>query len=388
MPRIPCAQINVIPASRRKSTVRGALANLCKVVAALSFIEALACSPLAAQNADWKTDWDRTVAAAKQEGALIISGPSGSIWREQLLNFQKTYPEIKLSITPFASRDFWPRVFKERDAGQYLWDLRIGGIDTPSYNLKNQGALVAVRPLLVLPEVIDDSKWIGGLDSMYLDHEKTYLPTFVAANTKSEYYNRAKIVDASGLTMKTLIDPKWAGKISMADPRAGSSLNTLTVLDMLYGDDFITKLMVNQKPVITKEPRQQLDWLSSGRYPIAFGLPSAALVEYGQRGGRIEDFVTIPGLDLWSPGVGGIQIPTHTPHPNATKVYVNWLLTRDVQASLMQAVQLNSRRNDVPLGAPDQALDMGHIKDYIGTQIEDLQSYSVKVTDILHKTTP
>ena len=381
MPGIPCSPAGALPWARHKLIMR-------RVSAALAFLAALACSPAMAQNADWKADWDRTVAAARQEGTLIVSGPSGSIWRDQLMEFQKAYPGIKLSITPFASRDFWPRVIKEREAGQYLWDIRIGGVDTPSYNLKNQGALLAVRPLLVLPEVVDESKWIGGLDGMFLDHEKTYLPTFVAANTQSDYYNKTKITDASDLTIKNLIDPKWAGKISMADPRAGSSLNTLTVIDMVYGDDFITKLMVNQRPVITKEPRQQLDWLSSGRYPIALGLPSAALVEYGQRGGRIDDFAKIPGLSLWSPGVGGIQIPTRIPHPNATKVFVNWLLTRDVQARLMPAVQLNSRRNDVPLGAPDQALDMDHIKDYIGTQIEDLQSYSLKVTEILRKTTP
>ena len=69
-----------------------------------------------AQADDWKKVWDQTVAAAGKEGQLVISAPSGTEWREQLLTFQQSYPGIKLSITAAASRDYWPRVIKEREA--------------------------------------------------------------------------------------------------------------------------------------------------------------------------------------------------------------------------------------------------------------------------------
>lgn len=352
---------------------------------ALALTAVFAAPSRAADNPNWKAEWDKTVAAANKEGALTVSGPSGRLWRDQLMTFQKAYPKIKLSITPFASRDFWPRVVKEREAGLYLWDIRIGGGDTPSYALKNKGEMAPVRPLLLLPEVTDSGKWIGGSDAMYLDNEKKYFLFFLATSTESEYYNNKKIKASDSPTVQTLIDPKWSGKISIADPRAGSSLNTLTVLDKLYGDDYIRKFLAN-KPVITKDPRQQIDWLSSGRYPIAYGLPNAPLVEYAQSGGRIADFTPIPGLRVWSPGVGGIQIPSKGPHPNATKVFVNWLLTRDVQARISKAVKLNSLRNDVPLGSPKHAIDTAHWSEYVGTQLESLQPYSVKVTRILRET--
>src|SRR5690348_10159172 len=86
-----------------------------------------------AQGSNWKEVWDQTVAAANKEGQLIISGPSGTAWREQLLKFQEEYPGIKLSITAAASRDFWPRVIKEREAKLNLWDLRVGGPDNLVY---------------------------------------------------------------------------------------------------------------------------------------------------------------------------------------------------------------------------------------------------------------
>ena len=59
--------------------------------------------------------------------------------REQVMLFQKAYPEVKLDAQGFNSRDFWPRLSKEREAGQYLWDLRVGGADTNVYNFKRAG---------------------------------------------------------------------------------------------------------------------------------------------------------------------------------------------------------------------------------------------------------
>jgi hypothetical protein len=70
-----------------------------------------------ARAQDWRRDWDATIAAAKAEGGLAVAAPTGREWREQLLAFGKLYPEIRLDITPFASRDFWPRYLKEREAG-------------------------------------------------------------------------------------------------------------------------------------------------------------------------------------------------------------------------------------------------------------------------------
>ena len=73
-----------------------------------------------AQQDNWKARWDRVLAAAEKEGALNVSVPSGTQWRTELMEFQKAYPKIKTSMTPAASRDFWPRILKEREIGQHL----------------------------------------------------------------------------------------------------------------------------------------------------------------------------------------------------------------------------------------------------------------------------
>lgn len=337
-----------------------------------------------AAAADWEADWQATVANANKEGKLVLSVPSGRDWRDALMTFEKAYPAIAVEATPAASREFWPRVMKEREVGQYLWDLRIGGPDALSYGLKDQGVMEPVRPLLVLPEVVDGSKWMGGFDGLFLDKEKKYFPGFMIFDSNSLYYNKQSI--PAGISMKDLDAAQWKGKISLADPRGGAGLVTLGIMDMVFGDDYVRRLLVDQAPVVTGEPRQQIDWLSFGRYPIAIGVPSAALLEYSQHGGRIDGFGLIAGLRMSSPGVGGIQMPNHMPHPNAAKVFVNWLLTHATQTQLVKAVALNSRRLDVPPGASESAVDADQLSQYIDGQAETVQPYQQKAVQILRET--
>jgi iron(III) transport system substrate-binding protein len=340
--------------------------------------------PASAQSGDWKQKWDRTVAAAKAEGELVLSIPSGSVWRGELARFETAYPDIKLKMTAFSGRDFWPRFVKEREVGQNLWDLRAGGTDHVAYRLKNEGQFEPVRDFLILPEVANDDNWYGGIDGMFLDKEKRFVLTYVAVETNPALYNK-KFVGDAGLTATDLVDPKWRGKIAMADPSIGSSLAGMSVLYKRLGPDFIRKLVIDQKPVITRVPRQQLDWLIAGRYPIAWGLPSAATVEYEKRGGDISFLEDVRGGLQWSNGVGGIQMPTKAPHPNAAKVFINWLLTKDTQTHLMKGVQLNSRRKDVPPGAPELILDHTRMNDYLNGQSEEIDPYQYKVLELVRE---
>ena len=350
-----------------------------------TLICALLIAPAVAQSGDWKKVWDTTVAAANKEGELTISAPSGTAWREQLMTFQKSYPQIKLSITAAASRDFWPRIIKEREANLKLWDFRIGGPDNQSYQIKALGFFTPVRDMLILPEVVDDNAWYGGIDGIFLDADKRYFLGFGAYEENTAYYNSKFITDPAINDLKNIIDPKFAGKISMADPRAGSPLTASGVMIKAYGEDFLRKLMVDQKPIIVKEPRQQMDWLASGRYPITIGVPTISFVEYAARGASIEEFKRMIGARTWTQGVGGIQALTDAPHPNATKVFVNWLLTQKVQAQIMVAVKMNSRRKDVPLGDPDSAIDYSHLSDYYGGQTELMQPYQKRASEIFRE---
>jgi ABC-type Fe3+ transport system substrate-binding protein len=371
--------------------MKRAWSTLCTVIVTLSTVALallMACLAMAqsSPSKDWKAEWDRTVVAAKKEGVLVAAVATGNVWRNEIARFHDAYPEIKLEMSTFSGRDFWPRFIKERDAGQYLWDIRVGGTDAQEFQLKDAGHMQSVRDLLVLPEVLDDNVWYGGIDSLFLDKERTYFIGFVTVEAPPAYFNTRLVGDT--LTIDDLVDPKWMGKISMADLRGGAGVTSLGGLLKQHGEDFIRKLLVDQKPVITNIPRQQLDWLVSGRYPIAFGLPNATPVDYRRNGGDVSMIKNVTGLRQWAVSTGALTVPTKNPHPAATKLFVNWILTRDEQARLMKGVELNSRRKDVAIVMPEYAVDYDRMGEYYGQQSEEMMPYVRKVQALVRELEP
>jgi iron(III) transport system substrate-binding protein len=332
----------------------------------------------------WKAKWDKVVAAAEKEGSLDVSGPSGRLWTKLLKEFSKDYPKIKVKVTPFSSRTFWPRILKEREVGQYLWDLRIGGADTQVYKLIKKGGIANVRAMMILPEVANEANWHGGFDHMFLDNAKKYVPSFGAYESPLLWYNRAFIKDGEITDIKQLLDPKWKGKFAMANPRGGSTAVSMALVHKVLGARFITELFEKQKPTIIKNRRQLIDWVLSGQYPLVMGLPNSSIVRYRKKGIKV-DLGKVRGINTWSVGVAGIQVLKPRPHPNATKVFVNWIMTKKVQAKIMPTVRLNSRRKDVPIGDPGRALDWKNYKSYISGQTESFTASMLDAKKLIRK---
>ena len=320
----------------------------------------------------WELEWEKTVAAAEQEGRVVISGPTRESWRNVLMTFEKDFPEIKVEYTGANSRDFWPRVFRERELDQHLWDLRVGGPDPQVYEAKYQGVLDPVRPLLLSPEVVDEDAWFGGLDGAFFDKEKKYVFGFVNFISFLAFVNRDIIPETELASVKDLMNPRWKGKIVIQDPRGGAGLNSLEVFLIVYGEDALKELLQNQDLVVSNDLRQQAEWVIRGRYPIAIGLVPDAFLVFREQGLKIN--IQPVGDSGWatSTGTGGIQFINRAPHPNAAKVYINWLLTKDVQTRLSAATQQNSRRLDVPPADPGAVPDPTRLDDYIPTQKEEL----------------
>jgi len=48
------------------------------------------------------------------------------------------------------------------------------------------------------------------------------------------------------------------------------------------------------------------------------------------------------------PSAGAVNLIDRAPHPNAARLYVNWLLSREGQLAWQQATRENSLRVDIP----------------------------------------
>lgn len=329
-------------------------------------------SPAVSAQTEWEREWQKTVAAAKQERKVVISGPTRELWRKVLLSFEQEFPGIQVEYIGSNSRDFWPRVFREQELGQYLWDLRVGGPDPQVFEAKGRGALDPIRPLLALPEVTDESKWFGGLDRMFFDKEKKYVVGFANYVSYVAYVNRDIIPETELTSIQDLTQPRWKGKIVIQDPRGGAGLSAIEMMLEVYGEPLLRDLLKNQQIVVANDLRQQAEWLIRGRYPIALGIVPDAFLAFEDQGLPLNIQPIPESKSAIATGTGGIQLFQRAAHPNAAKVYINWLLTKEVQARLSGATRMNSRRLDVPIAHAVTAPDPRRMESYIPSQVEEM----------------
>jgi iron(III) transport system substrate-binding protein len=309
-------------------------------------------------------DWEQTVAAAKKEGTVVISALSGELLRKVLTSFEDDYPGIKVEYHAGNLRDFMPVLHKEREVGRYSYDLRIGGVDAVTYESKDRGLLDPILPLLVLPEVTDNSKWIGGLKGLFGDKEGKYVPHITGLLAGDLVVNRDIATHAHFKSAKDLIHPRWKGKIAIQDPRGGGSgTAALAILIEKYGDSFVRELLTKQNLVVSDNRRQLTEWLVRGRYPIVIGFGSAGPITEFQKQGLGKNVRPVEGYD--SVAGNTVVLINKAPHPNAAKVYINWLLTKKTQERFAEIGKTNSWRVDVKPGDLTYALDPKHANSYL-----------------------
>lgn len=306
---------------------------------------------------DWKAKWDRVVEAARKEGQVSIISTPGALLRNALVApFQKAYPGIEVNYTTLNPRDAIPRMIRERGTNLYLWDLLIGGPTSSLVSLKPAGVLAPLREALLLPEVLDNSKWREGFEGGFNDFEKRLSYSFNRDVSLAIYVNRDLVSPGEFDSPTDLLNPKFAGKITSDDPRVeGSGLGGLHVLYRGEGEEFSRNLLTKQKVVYHRDRRQLAEWVVKGQHPIGIGILPTDL-EYFQQRGAGKNVVTLEDSKFrvvnLSVGFGAVALIDQAPHPNAAKVYLNWLLSRDGQQAWNRITGRNSRRTDVTPGQP------------------------------------
>ena len=296
--------------------------------------------------------WDKTVAAAKQEGQVVVCISPGLPRREFLLKqWSAEYPDIELQVQNVSGTSFVPAVATERAAGRYLWDVFDSGPNS-GYSAMRAGLLDPLLPQLILPEVKDPKIW-GGWDDAFYDDQKEYVLGLIT-DLESPYYNAAVIppekVRAQGL--KVLLDPEYKGKIVWYDPRReGPGSPYLALFDHVLGSDGLRQLVTEQDPVFVTSLNDAAQALVRGKAAIAIaGNPQSDLGPYTQAGIKIDARVLGNTPQTAYRGTDGttLGIFNKAPHPNAARVFINWIMTKRISAMLADAQSFSSRRADVP----------------------------------------
>jgi iron(III) transport system substrate-binding protein len=208
--------------------------------------------------------------------------------------------------------------------------------------------LAPLKPELFLPDALDAGKWRAG-KLWFTDPDGTHvLRLFNTVNPAFHINTRQVRPDEVG-SAQALLDGKWRGKISAHDPTVGGSgIGQATRFYLRFGEDFVRALYVEQKPAIARDRRQLTDWLVHGAYPISLdaeddqverlrreGLPVAAVY-------RLSDMASTV-----SAGVGQMALADRAPHPNAARLFVNWMATKEGAETYARARGEAPTRKDI-----------------------------------------
>jgi len=297
--------------------------------------------------------WYQIVEAARQEGKVVIYGPRQLGFRPILGKaFNKTYPKIKLFGNYSMGRAKTHRILAERRANYFIPDILIGGPSSALSDLKPAGALAPIRPHLLLPEVLDESAWLGKRLS-WVDADPPYtVLAFVGYVNIIATFNTNLVKPDQIKSFYDLLNPKWKGKIVARDvrrPGPGSSSIRFIYNHPNLGPPFLERLFSEMDLTLSSNQRQMMDWLARGRFQMAFFLPSGDIIRAQEQGLPVAPVPMTQfkeGVAITAGG-GAVSIMDRAPHPNAATVFLNWFLSREGQAAWQRAVPLPSRRTDI-----------------------------------------
>lgn len=294
------------------------------------------------------TPWDDLVVAAQREGRVVVLGPPDPEVRQSLPAAFKARFGIAVEYLGGRTSEQAGRLRSERRAGLYTADLTIAGMQSMATIFHRENMLAPLRPELILPDVLDGSKWKKGA-LWFSDPEQQYVLRLSSQVQPSFYINTRGVNPDELRSGRDLLDPKWRGKISVEDPTMPGSGTTMAArIYLAFGEQGVKQLYIDQKPAISRDQRQLTDWLLRGTYPIAFNADVDQVEKMRAEGMPVMPVYGLPGLPATlSAGFGSVALFNQAPHPNAAKLFVNWLASKEGLELWARARREVPTRNDI-----------------------------------------
>jgi iron(III) transport system substrate-binding protein len=276
--------------------------------------------------------WPEVVEAAKKEGKVTFYNNLQPNGIEPLLQkFREAYPGIQTEHVRLGSNPLIERFQTEFSAGRHIADVLITFPDERIDEGFKQGWAEQWTP----PELPNFAPELNNQNMAF---------TLQQAR-EAIIWNRTSVKPADAPKEWTdLFDPKWKGKVGMNPPWRSVAIQQIVALWEDKGiPDSAEKLKANEV-----------------RFFEGSGGIIQAVIRGDVRVAELTDLPLNPLLDDGAP-VGFIYpksgttlssnialVAKRAPHPNAAKVFLNWLMTKDGQELLQKYAGLPVTRKGAP----------------------------------------
>jgi ABC-type Fe3+ transport system substrate-binding protein len=265
-------------------------------------------------------------AGARTEGKLMVYTSGVDTQIGPLIDgFSAKYPFVKVDRFRASNEELIPRILEEYRANRFDFDTLETTTDSTSL-LKEANVLQSFRS----PELANYPKDSIDPDSMFAPVRESYVGLG---------YNPTQVkTEDAPKSFDDLLDPRWKGRMTIA----GSSTGVRFVGNVLLtkGPDFLKQLGEQQIRVQNISGRALADLVIAGEVPLSPTIFDSHVADSKGKGAPIEWLPLEPTVV----NLGAVSIASHSPHPNAAMLFLDYTLSEEGQ-KLYKAAGYGSARN-------------------------------------------
>lgn len=269
------------------------------------------------------------LAAAKREGAVVwyTTQIVDQFARPAAAAFEKLYPGIRVTLSRTNATTAAIKILNENRAGKNQSDVFDGTVTVVP--LKKEGYV-----LKYIPEAV--KSW----PAEYRDPEGYWVATNIYVLTPA--YNTRLIPPGSEpKTWQALLDPKYRGKMlwgaSLSSSAAVGFIGAvLDDMGEVKGLQYLRALQKQQIASVDVSARQVLDQVIAGEYAIALQIFNHHAVISAKKGAPVKWIPMQPTTGVLSV----VSIAKAAPHPNAAKLFEDYLVSKEGQKAYQAAYYL------------------------------------------------
>jgi iron(III) transport system substrate-binding protein len=271
---------------------------------------------------------DARLEAAKKEGKVVWYTSLALSSSEKVAKlFETAYPGVKVEVQRTGSQRILQRMMQELSSN-------IRNVDV--VHTSDAGHYVLLKEKKLLMQYAPAG--IEAFGAGFKDRDGYHFG-LRATVTVIAYNTRAVPAAEAPRTWKDLLDPKWRGKLVTAHPGYSGVIAThVLALVHLHGWDYF-KALAQNKPMLVQSAVDPSGVVASGERPVAVDGGDYTFYQVKKKGNPVEIVYPKEGVPLV---VSPSAITSFAPHPNAAKLFTDFIFSRDMQQVLADTEGLYS----------------------------------------------
>lgn len=292
--------------------------------------------------------WDKIVEAAKKEGKLTIYSFNfvGDIGTSINRAFKEKYG-IQVDIITGRGAEFIERLKTEKRMGGVLADITDNNA-TNAKTMKKEGLTKSIAG--ELPVLREKDVWVA--DVLGIDPQDKHLISFNFTIYSPWVNTRLVRSGEEPRVWRDLLNPKWKGQMIATDTTTSPGLyqSFVPLIREKVVDSEFLKALYNQDLRFSSSIQDEGGLLSRGDRAISIRGNDSVYSRFVNEGAPIKIIDLTDGVVL---SVISLVAFEGSPHPNAAKVFANWLLSPEGQTAYGKSASASSARKDVPNFLPE-----------------------------------